>query len=116
MKLLNLLLTTAVIASLSACSSAPQKGSFSERLAARGDKAKDIAKQWDKGQSLVTKGEKMKVDGQKTIEQGKAQITKGERLIVDGDADIVKGKQMMLDSESAYQNMRAAPVPIPAQP
>jgi len=102
------------MASLSACSSAPEKGSFAERLNLRGDQAKGIAKQWDEGQSLVTKGEKMKVQGQKTIDDGKEKITKGERLIEDGDAMIIKGKQMMSDSESAYQNMRATPIPIPA--
>ncbi|MFO1373723.1 MAG: hypothetical protein U1E99_03920 [Agitococcus sp.] len=80
----------------------------------RGDQAKGIAKQWDEGQGLVNKGEKMKVDGQKTIDDGKAKITKGERMIEDGDAMIAKGKQMMSDSEGAYQNMRATPIPLPA--
>lgn len=110
----TLSLAVVLMASLSACSSAPEKGSFAERLMSRGDQAKGIAKQWDEGQSLVNKGEKMKVDGQKTIDDGKAKITKGERMIEDGDAMIAKGKQMMSDSEGAYQNMRATPIPIPA--
>lgn len=114
MKTLHLLFTGVVIASLTACSTAPEKGSFAERLNLRGDQAKGIAKQWDEGQSLVTKGEKMKVNGQKTIDDGKSKITKGERMIVDGDALINKGKQMMTDSEGAYQNMRATPIPLPA--
>lgn len=114
MKSLNFLFVATIITGLTACSSAPEKGSFAERLNLRGDQAKGIAKQWDEGQSLVTKGEKMKVTGQKTIEDGKSKITKGERMIVDGDALINKGKQMMTDSESAYQNMRTTPIPLPA--
>lgn len=114
MKSLNFLFVATIITSLTACSSAPEKGSFAERLMSRGDQAKGIAKQWDEGQGLVNKGEKMKVDGQKTIDDGKAKITKGERMIEDGDAMIAKGKQMMSDSEGAYQNMRATPIPLPA--
>ena len=114
MKSLNYLFVATIITSLTACSSAPEKGSFAERLNLRGDQAKGIAKQWDEGNKMVNKGTEMKTKGQKTISDAQAQITKGERMIQDGDQLIENGKKLMADSETSYQDMRATPVPTPA--
>ena len=90
----KLLVSVGIISLLTACASSPKNGTFAERLMDRGDQAKSIAKKWDDGNSMVTKGEKMKTKGQKMIEDGKNQITKGERLIQDGDSLIENGKKM----------------------
>ncbi len=110
----KLFIAIGMMSLLTACASTPKPGTFAERLMDRGDQAKSIAKKWDEGNSMVTKGEKMKTKGQKMIEDGKNQITKGERLIQDGGSLIENGKKNMADSESSYQTMRATPVPVPS--
>lgn len=112
----KLFMTIGMMSLLTACASSPKNGTFAERLMDRGDQAKSIAKKWDEGNSMVKKGESMKTKGQKTIADGQAQITKGERLIQDGNALIENGQKNMADSESAYQTMRATPVPVPSKP
>lgn len=93
-----------------------QGPSFGGQLAARGEKAADIAKQWNKGQADVAKGEKMVSKGQGLIDDGKASQEKGQKLVEDGRKLIENGKQQMADSEAAYHDMRATPVQAaPAQ-
>lgn len=114
MQIIKLCTVLGIISLVTACASSPKEGSFGERLMDRGQQAKNIAKKWDDGNKMVSKGTEMKTKGQKTISDGQAQITKGERMIQDGDKLIENGKKMMADSESSYQDMRATPIPIPA--
>ena len=77
-----------------------------------GGQSQNIAKKWDNGSSMVSKGDNMKSKGQKNIIDGKALIAKGEKMITDGDKMIVNGKKEMADAESSYETLRANPVPL----
>ncbi|MDO8329891.1 MAG: hypothetical protein Q7T36_05400 [Fluviicoccus sp.] len=99
---------------LTGCASNSAQPSFGDQLAARGEKAQAISKQWNSGSSAVAKGEKMIAKGQELITDGKKDQTKGEKLVEDGRKLVENGKQQMADSEAAYQNMRATPVPATA--
>lgn len=107
--IIPLMLTTA----LTGCASSSSGPSFGAQLAARGDQAAAIAKQWDKGSADVAKGEKLLAKGQELVEDGKKDQQKGEKLVEQGRKLIENGKQQMADSEAAYQTMRASPVQVP---
>ncbi len=108
-----LLLPISLLAALTACSTAPKGDTFAARLAVQGGQSQSIAKKWDNGSSMVSKGDNMKSKGQKNIIDGKALIAKGEKMIIDGDKMMVDGKKEMVDAESSYETLRANPVPLP---
>ena len=112
MKKTLLLLPLSFVAALTACSTAPKGDTFASRLMVQGGQAQSIAKKWDNGSSMVSKGDNMKTKGQKNIIDGKALIAKGEKMITDGDKMIVNGKKEMADAESSYETLRANPVPL----
>ncbi len=113
MKKTLLLLPITLLATLTACSSSPKGDTFASRLMVRGGQAQSIAKKWEAGQKMVSKGENLKVKGQNNIADGKALIAKGEQMIIDGDKMMVDGKKEMVDAESSYETLRANPVPLP---
>lgn len=114
MKKTFLILPIALLATLSACSTTPKGDTFAGRLMTQGGQAQAIAKKWDNGSTMVTKGAKLKEKGQQNIADGKEMITKGEKMIIDGDQMMIDGKKAMADAESSYETLRANPVPLPA--
>ncbi|MBK7300353.1 MAG: hypothetical protein IPI79_08250 [Moraxellaceae bacterium] len=113
MKKTLLLLPITLLATLTACSTSPKGDTFAGRLMVQGGQAQTIAKKWDDGSTMISKGEKLKAKGQNNIADGKALIAKGEQMIIDGDKMMVDGKKEMVDAESSYETLRANPVPLP---
>jgi lipopolysaccharide export system protein LptA len=107
------LLAIGLLTNLTACSTAPKGETFAARLMVQGGQAQSIAKKWDAGQHMISKGENLKVKGQDNITNGKAMIAKGEKMLIDGDKMMLDGKREMADAESSYETLRANPVPLP---
>ena len=59
------------------------------RIASEGNAVADIGKDWDKGDAMIKKGEKMK--------------RKGKEAIVEGDELIKQGKEAKRRAEAAYK-------------
>ena len=58
MKKTLLVLPISLLAMLTACSTTPKGDTFAGRLMTQGGQAQDIAKKWDSGSNMVSKGEK----------------------------------------------------------
>ncbi|MFO1390782.1 MAG: hypothetical protein U1E94_00950 [Agitococcus sp.] len=114
MKKRLLIVPLVLLTTLTACNTAPKGETFAGRLMTQGGQAQAIAKKWDNGSTMVSKGEKLKEKGQKNIADGKEMIAKGEKMIIDGDQMMIDGKKAMADAESSYETLRANPVPLPA--
>lgn len=82
-----------LVAPLLFCSCASEP-TFGDRLIAQGESTRTIGEQWNKGNSLITEGEKQKKKGRQMIEEG-------EKLIKKGEKNIERGRLLKSESESA---------------
>lgn len=75
-------LAAGVVLSLSSCTNEP---SFGDRLVSEGNATKEQGERWNKGNRLVSEGEKQKKKGREMIEEGESLVRKGERNLERGE-------------------------------
>ena len=60
------------------------------------DLKKELAKKWEKGSTLLTKGKDQVEDGQDYIE-------KGNDLVEEGEENVAEGKKLIEESEKTFE-------------
>ena len=91
----TLSLITIATTLLSSCGGS-KTPSFGDRVAAEGDQSADIAKQWNKGDTMIKKGESL-------IKSGKKMERKGRSNVEDGEDMIEKGRRLRQKAEDSYK-------------
>ncbi len=79
------ILLVGLVAALSVgCASAPP--TVGDKMLTQSEGTRELAKQWQRGDALVKKGESIKAEGQEIIGKGDAKVKEGDRLIAEGTA------------------------------
>jgi len=73
-------------------STEPTPGS---QMIAQARETKELGKQWQSGNKMVSRGERVKAEGQDLIAQGDAKVKESERLIAEG-------QKMMEEAELVF--------------
>lgn len=98
-----ILLTTGLLLT-GACSHVPSVG---DHMIEQSSNTKELGKKWNKGNTLVEKGNKNIAEGESMIKKGEKLINQGNATIQDGQKMIVEGGKMMEQSKLSYQHSLA---------
>lgn len=63
------------------------------------DRRSQLADDWERGQSLLT-------SGQRKIERGEQRIERGRSEIEEGQAELREGRQLITESERQFEGLR----------
>lgn len=113
-KLIVTLISASLMMLISGCASEPTLG---DAMIEQGPVSAELGKQWNEGNQMVIKGEKLVKKGKEQIEDGEDEIKKGNKLIRkgnrrmdDGRENIARGENMIREgkdivrrSEQRYQ-------------
>jgi septal ring factor EnvC (AmiA/AmiB activator) len=69
----------------------------------RVDFKNQIASDWEKGQTLVSSGEKRVQDGEKQVKSAESDLKKGQDEIARGRREIAEGQTLIQDSERQFR-------------
>jgi len=83
----------AVVLSVGCASAPPTVG---DKMISQSKSTKDLGKQWQNGQDMIKRGEKIKSEGMDILATGDQKVKEGDRLIAEGTA-------LKLESETTYK-------------
>lgn len=89
------------------CSSKPttadlMRGHASEAQA-QVDLKNQLAKDWERGTSLVSSGERKVSDGEKRVRAAERDLERAKRQITQGNKEIADGKKLVTESETRFK-------------
>lgn len=85
----------AVVLSVGCASAPPTVG---DKMISQSKSTKDLGNQWQNGQGMIKRGEKIKSEGLEVIATGDQKVKEGDRLIAEGTA-------IKLESETTYKEL-----------
>jgi len=104
---LTAFLLTAGILLTSACTQMPSVG---DHMIEQSSNAKELGKKWNKGNSLVEKGNKNISEGESMIKKGEKLISQGNMKKYDGQMMVQEGSKIMQQTEVSYHQSLARAV------
>jgi hypothetical protein len=95
------------IAAFAGCTGEPTKGDIMRQYASTSQEKVDLkyqlAKDWNRGSTLVKSGEKRVEEGEKQIASAKKDLEKGKEAVARGKKEIAKGTKLMQESERRFR-------------
>ena len=76
------------------CSSSPPTPG--QQMISQAQETRELGRQWKSGNTMVTRGERIKAEGRDMITQGERRVQEGERMIAEGNA-------LKIESERIFQ-------------
>lgn len=90
------MLLVGILLALASCAQRPVTPG--DAMLNQSEDAHQLAEDWNHGQALIAKAEKLNKKGEKSIQQGKKNVKKGNKLLEKGDEQIASGHSMLEDA------------------
>ncbi len=86
------------------CISCSQKQeTFADTLRLQGSKTVLIAKEWEKGELMITEGQNLIVKGKIKTKKGEEFVSEGKALIQKGEDKVVSGNKLKEEASESYK-------------
>ncbi|MFU8832089.1 MAG: hypothetical protein ACNA7J_08030 [Wenzhouxiangella sp.] len=108
-----LLALAAILIQLTGCASretAPtladeMRGSAAE-VQVEADRRAQLAEDWERGQSLITSGQRKLDRGERRIEAAERDLERGRNEVEEGQAELSEGRRLVAESERQFEQLR----------
>lgn len=81
---------------------------------AQADRKEQLAADWERGQNLITSGERKIERGERRIQSAESELERGRREVSEGEAELREGRQLVAESERRFEELRVPPPPAQA--
>ncbi len=111
--LIVLLMLTIPLLQLTGCASREKAPTIADEMRgvaadirSEADRRAQLADDWERGQSLITSGERTIDRGERRIEAAERELERGRREIQDGEAELSEGRRLVAESERRFEQLR----------
>ena len=78
---------------------------------AQAERKEQLAAEWERGQSLMTSGQRKMERGERRIQSAESELERGRREVSEGEAELREGRRLVAESERAFEELRVPPPP-----
>jgi len=84
------------------------RGAASE-FQAQANRKDQLAADWERGQALVTSGQRKIERGERRIQSAERDLERGRTEVVEGEAELREGRRLIAESERRFDELREQP-------